>query len=184
VVNNLDKITTKRAHFRVQTVKLEVRLGDGHEEWLDPFVDTPLTTQNGIDVAIVADVVKGMFTDNPKQREHLNTATDDDKFMRIRTSGPTATNGQPLYVSVGTKDGEELPPAAVIGMHISGPVTLDFIDVPLTHGDYNGTPFSSGSVPFEDMRISVAATESADGTVKWAGSTTKPGGGQEFFGPA
>jgi len=184
VVNNLDKITTKRAHFRVQAVKLKVRLGDGHEAWLDPFVDTPLTTQDGIDVADVAEVVKGMLTDNPKQREHLQTATDDDKFMIILTNGPTAKDGTPLYVSVGTKDGEELPPAAVIGMHISGPVTLDFIDVPLKHGDYNGTPFSSGSVPFEGMRISVVATEGDDGTVTWAGSTTKPGGGQEFFRPA
>lgn len=68
-----------------------------------------------------------------------------------------------------------------MGLHIQGPVKLDLVEVPLTHGEYDGIPYSAGSTPFEGMRVAVVATESDDGTVKWAGSATKPGGAQEIF---
>jgi hypothetical protein len=181
VVNNLDKVTTKRVHFRVHSVFLHVKLADGHLPWVEAFVDSPLYTHDGTEIATVGVIVKEMVSGNPKQRAHLQTATDKDKFMRILTDGPTDNNGQPLFIVPATKSGEELPPAPVVGMRIGGPVELDLIEVPLTHGDYDGRPYSTGSAPFEDMRVSVAATEGEDGSVRWAGSATKSGGVQEFF---
>jgi len=181
VVNNLDKVVTKRAHFRVHSVFLHVNLTDGHLPWIEAFVDSPLYTHNGAAIATVGVIVKEIVSGNPNQRAHLQTATDKDKFMTIRTDGPTDTNGQPLFIIPATKSGEGLPPAAVIGMRIGGPVVLDLVDIPLTHGDYDGTPYSSGSARFEDMRVSVVATEGKDGSVRWAGSATKSGGVQEFF---
>lgn len=181
VVNNLDKVVTKRAHFRVHSVFVHVQLADGDSPWVEAFVDTPLYAHDGTEIVTVGLLAKELVNGNPTQRAHLQTATDKDKFMRILTDGPTDNDGQPLFIIPATKSGEELPAAPVVGMRIGGPVELDLIEVPLTHGAYDGTPYSTGSAPFEDMRVSVVATEGKDGSVRWAGSTTNSGGVQEFF---
>lgn len=179
VVNKLDKVVTKRAHFQVKTVLLQVRMEDGHLKWVEAFADSPVYTHDGTEIENVGFIVRGIVDGNPAQREHLQTATGKDKFMNIHTNGPSY-DGQPLCI-IPMRDGKELPPAPVLGLRIEGPVKLDLVEVPLTHGDYDGTPYSSGAAPFEGMRVSVVATESIDGTAKWAGSVTKPGGVHEMF---
>lgn len=179
VVNNLDKVVTKRAHFQVKTVLMQVRLEGGHLKWVETFADSPLYAHDGAEIENVGFVVRGIIDGNPAQRAHLESATDKDKFMNIKTDGPSY-NGQPVYI-IPMRDGKELLPAPVVGVRIEGPVNLDLVEVPLKHGDYDGTPYSSGSAPFEGMRVSVVATESGDRAVKWAGSVTTPGGAQEMF---
>lgn len=179
VVNNLKKVVTKRAAFGVKTVHVQVQLADGELKWVEAFADSPVYTPDGAEVSTVEFIVKRIVDGNPAQRAHLKTASNKDKFMNIKTDGPSY-QGQPVYI-IPTRDGKELPLAPILGLHIEGPVKLDLVEVPLTHGDYDGTPYSSGSTPFEDMRVAVVATESDGGTVKWAGSATKPGGAQEMF---
>lgn len=58
VVNNLDKVTIKRAHFRVHSVFLQVKLTDGHLPWVEAFVDSPLYTHDGTEIATVGVIVK------------------------------------------------------------------------------------------------------------------------------
>ncbi|WP_431240424.1 hypothetical protein ACQ86B_13625 [Mycolicibacterium aichiense] len=180
VVNNLDKVVTKRAHWKVKTVLLQIEMADGDLPWVPTFADSPVYTHDGTEVAEVGDIVRGMLDDNPAQKAHLRSATEKDKFMNLKTIGPTDENGGPLYV-IPTEKGIELAPAPIVGMHIEGPVDLDLVEVPLKHGNFDGTPYSSGSTPYEGMRVSVAATESEDGAVKWAGSVTEPGGIQQIF---
>lgn len=180
VVNNLHEVLTKRAHFKVKTVRLQIQLADGHAPWVPAFADSPVYTQDGTEIVTVGGIVRRMLDGNPDQQAHLRSATEKDKFMNIRTNGPTSYDGNPLYV-IPTIEGKELPLAPILGMYIEGPVKLDLFKVPLTHGDYDGMPYSSGSTPFEGMRVSVVATEGKDGTVKWAGSATKAGGPQEWF---
>ena len=179
VVNKLDNVVTKRAHFRVKTVLLQVRMEEGHLKWVEAFADSPMYAYDGTEMENVGFVVRGIIDGNPAQRAHLQSATEKDKFMNIRTNGPSY-DGQPVCI-IPTRDGKELPPAVVVGLRIEGPVNLDLVKVPLKHGDYDGTPYSSGSAPFEGMRVSVVATESGDGTAKWAGSVTTPGGAQKMF---
>lgn len=179
VVNKLDKVVTKRAHFQVKTVLVRIKMADDQLIWVPVFADSPVYAHDGSEVDVVGSIVQGIVHGNPAQRKHLQSATEKDKFMNIRTSGPTY-QGQPMCV-IPTMDGKELPPAPIAGLHIEGPVKLDLVDIPLTHGDYDGTPYSSGSAPFEGMRVSVVAAESDDGTVKWAGSVTKPDGAHEQF---
>lgn len=179
VVNALDTVVTKRAHFRVQTVWLVIRLEDGELMRVEGFPDAPVFAHDGTEIGNVGFILKEIVEDNPRRRAHLQTATDKDKYMRIRTDGPTY-DGQPVCV-IPVLDGEELPPAAIVGMHIAGPVTLDLVEIPLIHGDYDGTPYSTGSIEYDGMRVSVVATESGEGPAKWAGSVTEPGGRQEFF---
>lgn len=180
VVNNLHEVVTKRAHFKVKTVMLQIQLADGHAPWVPTFADSPVYTQDGTEIEAVGGIVRGMLDGNPAQQTHLRSATEKDKFMNIRTNGPTSRDGDPLFV-IPAIEGKELPPAPILGMYIEGPVKLDLVKISLTHGDYDGMPYSSGSTPFEGMRVSVVATEGKDGTVKWAGSASKPGGPQEWF---
>jgi hypothetical protein len=179
VVNNLEKVVTKRAAFRVRTVLVHVELADGELKWVEAFADSPVFAPDGTEIENVGFIVQGIVAGNPAQRAHLRTATTKDKFMNIRTDGPSY-KGQPVCI-IPTRDGKDLPLAPIVGLHIEGPVELDLVEVPLTHGDYDGTPYSTGSTPFEDMRVSVVATEGDDGTVKWAGSVTNPGGEHEMF---
>lgn len=179
VVNKLNKVVTKRAHFKVKTVLLQVRLEGDHLKWVETFADSPVYAHDGTEIANVGFVIRGIIDGNPAQRAHLQSAAGKDKFMNIRTDGPSY-NGQPVYI-IPMRDGVELTPAPVVGLRIEGPVNLDLVEVPLKHGDYDGTPYSSGSAPFEGMRISVVATEDGEGAAKWAGSVTTPGGNQEMF---
>lgn len=179
VVNNLNTVVTKRAAFGVKTVHLQVQLADDQLKWVEAFADSPVYTRDRTELANVGFIVQGIVNGNPAQRAHLTTATDKDKFMTIRTDGPSY-EGQPVCI-IPVSDGKELSLAPIVGIRVQGPVKLDLIEVPLTHGDYDGTPYSSGSTPFEDMRVSVVATESDDGTVKWAGSATQLDGIQQFF---
>lgn len=78
-------------------------------------------------------------------------------------------------------EGEGLPPAPIVGVHIEEPVALDLVEIPLILGGYDGTPYSTGSIEYDGMRVSVVATESGDGPARWAGSVTESGGRQEFF---
>jgi hypothetical protein len=179
VVNNLDKVVTKRAHFQVKTVLLQVRMGGGDLKWVEAFPDSPIYAHDGTELDNVGFIVRGIVDGNPAQRAHLQSATENDKFMNIQTPGPTY-NGKPVCI-ITVKNGKELPPTPIEGVRIEGPVKLDLVEVPLTHGEFDGTPYSSGAVPFDGMRVSVVATESGDGNAKWAGSVTLPGGAQKMF---
>lgn len=179
VVNNLDKVVTKRAHFHVKTVLLQVAMPGGSLKWVETFADSPMYAHDGTEIDNVGYLIKGIVDGNPAQREHLQRAADNDKFMNIQTPGPMF-DGKPMYI-IPTRQGVELPPAPIVGVRIEGPVKLDFVEIPLTHGAFKGTPYSAGNAPFEGMRVSVVATEGGDGTAKWAGSVTTPGGSQEIF---
>lgn len=179
VVNALDKVVTKRAHFRVKAAWLQIRMEDGEQPWVEAFPDAPVFAHDGTEIDNVGFILKGLVEDNPRQRAHLKTATDKDKYMRIHTNGPTY-DGQPVCI-IPVLEGEAMPPVPIVGVHIEGPVAVDLIEIPLIHGDYDGTPYSTGSIEHDGMRVSVVATESGDGPAKWAGSVTEPGGRQEFF---
>lgn len=180
MVNKLDKIVTKRAHFQVKTVLLQVRMEDDDLRWVETFADSPLYAHDGTEIADAAFIVRGIVNGNPAQREHLRGATENDKYMSIDVDGPPLYDGQPVCI-IPVKNGKECPLAPVVGVRVAGPVKLDLVEVPLTHGDYDGTPYSAGDTPFDGMRVSVVATENGDGPARWAGSVTMPGGTQDIF---
>ena len=52
-------------------------------------------------------------------------------------------------------------------MWVSGRATVDVIEVALTHGDYNGTGYSTGVVELPDGTFQLVAIEKADAPAQW-----------------
>lgn len=171
VVNNLDSIVTKRAAFRVKYVRFTVRWPDGSEKDVDATADAAVYTPDGTEIGTAADVVRLIVDNDEANRAGIRDTTGNEKTMTIRTSAP-GFRGQPICIVPSLRE-QQLPLAPIVGVAIKGPVDIDVVEVPLTHGTYDGTPYSSGTAPLRDMQIRFVATESADGTIKWAGSSAK-----------
>lgn len=58
-------------------------------------------------------------------------------------------------------------PAQITHMWVSGRVSVKVIEIGLTHGDYNGTPFSTGVVELPDGTFQLVAVEKPGSPAKW-----------------
>ena len=180
IVNNLDKAWLKHLqldHFEHMTVWCEAT---GHVPKSPPLEippDTGLYTEDGSPFCTAVQLATAMMRNLPQDSEAVREATGYEKFIEIGFGDPEAATAPPLvdekrlctYVGVGANESDSglanLVLAPIIAIRIIGQVSLQVVEMTLTHGTYDGSVhYSDSSADLRGENVRVVVTETADGT--------------------
>lgn len=167
VVNNLTSVWAKIAHFTPDRVHITVQWPDGETQVVDASNDMNLHLPDGTALCTVQEYVRFVMSQGDLMKnECFRDATGEEKFFELGLESPIAAEDQPICMQPYI-DGQPEPLVPVTRMVIIGPIRLQVVEVPLAHGNYDGTDFSAGRGSLGDATIDVAVTESASG-LRWA----------------
>jgi hypothetical protein len=80
---------------------------------------------------------------------------------------------QPLYVQVSV-DGREQVLARITNFVIVGRAVMEVVEMPLTHGDYDGASYSTGQATIGDQRLHYVVVERGGGSDPQMDAIFKP----------
>jgi hypothetical protein len=181
VVNRLNKAWLKHLqvdHFERMNVWCEATGDVPKSPALEVLPGTPLFTDEGEQVCSALQLAEAMARNLPKDTEAVRDATGGEKFIEIGFGDPAATTAPPLlngkrlcmYVCV---DGSDLVLAPIIAINVVGQVSLQVVEMTLTHGTYDQVHFSDSSGRLRDEDVRIVVTEASDGGMPKAVYRTK-----------
>ncbi|MEB3024066.1 restriction endonuclease [[Mycobacterium] crassicus] len=188
VVNNLSSVWAKQFSFTAEKVALS----------FDPPVESPDgTTSDRLEVppgvnlhrgdssviCMVGEFVQGVMRNNVDLRQPVfRDATAGVSNFTMELGDPLA-NGEPVYVCA-DDPGPPQTLRRITKVEIAGTVNAFVAEMPLTHAEYKGTPFSAGTLEVGDDTHHWLITEGAEGPRIGVRVLPKdnPTGGQFYMG--
>jgi hypothetical protein len=93
----------------------------------------------------------------------LRDVEGKEKRFNLAQPGPVVINGGPIFL-LGRADGESAERLRrVTRFEIDGKLDVSGVEMPLKHGHYDGTDFSSGTAVLNDLKFHWAVTEGEEG---------------------
>jgi hypothetical protein len=173
IVNNIHTVCAKRFDFTAQKVVIvfDPPLGDADNiEVAGPFELLAVVRSGGAPVCAAKDLaqecLKKIDMRDPVFRD---AAAGEAEFNSEQT--PTLDDGSPLYLVLDDTDPPKTP-RRITRVSMTGRATTYVEEVPLKHGQYDGTPYSTGTTVMGDRTFHWVVTEGADG--KQIGARVSP----------
>jgi hypothetical protein len=149
IVNNLQAVLSKQ--FRLDAEKVSIKFDPPMEHpdgLLDTIADVPLNLNlHRADKTVIGAVgdlaqanLRGFKPDQPAAMK----ATGNETKFSITHDDPNA-DGQPVYLM----DAAQIL-RRITRIEIAGKATVHVVEIPLKHGDYDGTPYSTAKVEGDD----------------------------------
>jgi hypothetical protein len=162
IVNNLDSMTSKEFEFEVDKVSVKIDPPVEHDgQLLDAIDEVPLNTNlhraDKTVIGVVGDLVRAYLRVNPVEQPAFRDATGNETKFSMTHADPNV-EGQSIHLM-------DVPPQTlhrITGIEIAGKATVHVVEIPLKHGEYDGTPYSTAKVEGDDTMHWVF-TEGEDG---------------------
>ncbi|SPM43624.1 hypothetical protein MNAB215_5850 [Mycobacterium numidiamassiliense] len=164
VVGALNLGWLKVTNATPQGMRLWVQRPDGVVEFVEAFDATGTLSIYSPDGSMLFDAnelikrtMPNFGMNNPDFRKAIGDAAPGEMSFEFGLDVPLH-EGQPVCLLY---EGTTIVP--VVKMIITGSMTLDVAETPLTHGNYDGTNYSSGKAVFSDRVLHVVLAESDEG---------------------
>jgi hypothetical protein len=181
IVNNLDKAWLKHLqldHFERMTVWCEATGHVPKSPPLDIQPNAPLFWDDGNPAFTAVQFATAMARNLPQDTEAVRDATGGEKFIEVGFGDPEAITAPLLmegkrlcmYVGKGANDSDpelaNLVLAPIIAIRIIGKVSLQVVEMTLTHGTYDGSVhYSDSSAQLRGEDVRVVVTETPEGGI-------------------
>jgi hypothetical protein len=167
IVNNLSSLWAKRFDFTTEkmTIVFEppIKYADGYEaDRMEAFNDLHIQLADGTVVCTAGDLMQSRLQNVDLDQPAFRDATGEENGFTSVDEYPHL-DGKPLYLMSGD---EGQPPDTlrkIVRVEINGTLKAVVAEVPLTHGDYDGVPYSTGTGVLGDQSMHWVVTEGPQG---------------------
>ncbi|MCV7442031.1 restriction endonuclease [Mycobacterium paraense] len=170
VVNNLDSVWVKRLDFTPDTMTAvidpPITYPDGQvadRVDLFPILGTYLHRADSAVVCSAGDVLQQTMRNLDMNQPAVRDATGDETAFTIGSDDDPLVNGEAVYLMGGDDPDPPRTLRRITKVLITGKLKAHVVEVPLKHGQYEGTPFSTGTSKTGDETFHWVITEGDEG---------------------
>lgn len=170
VVNNLESVWVKRFDFTPErmTVVFDPPITNADGETADrvdlmPILNTHLHRGDSTVLCEAGHLLQQLMSNIDMNQPVFRDATGDETHFTMGQEHPLA-DGQPIYL-LGGDDPDEQPHSLrrITLLEVTGRAVAHVVEVPLKHGQYEGTPYSTGTSKTGDDTYHWVITEGDEG---------------------
>ena len=181
IVNNLNTLWAKVVDVKPERMQIWVQWPESDIEVVDASGEMGIYLPDGTLVCDANDIMRVMMSQFNMNNDAFRDATGAEKFFEFGHEHPMLGD-QPLCL-LPYVEGNPTQPVPITKIVIIGPMNLQVAEVPLAHGNLDGTDYSAGRAMFGDRVVDMVVTETGGAGPRWAmvqgppdktGATTPP----------